>query len=159
MDLPPWLLEGATKAALKQGHIFEEMARLVLYEYVEKHAPETLSAAFENIPNIVRLANSIIVSSIQKGASEIRLIPGAGEFSVVIQVDGDFEELFRLGDHVRPQLFDRFITMASNGVGVRQPGVGAGTPELIKVTSRGRSYDLVLEWTGRYENEMVLRFA
>jgi type II secretory ATPase GspE/PulE/Tfp pilus assembly ATPase PilB-like protein len=159
LNLPQCLIDAATTAAHRQGMTFEAMVSLVMYEYAEKHTPVTLSVTQEHIPFVVRLANSMMVSAVQKGASEIRLIPQISELIVVVQVDGNSEELTRYPSHIAPQLYDRLITMASHGIGIRQPMVGAGTPGLIPVTTQGHNYDVLLDWSGSYQRDIVLQIT
>ena len=152
--LPEWLREAATAAALKQGKSLDDMLRLAAYEYAERHAPEKL--ALQNIPGdeippLVRLANSVLRNAIDKQASEVHLLPNSTELYIYCVVEIADEPLFKVPNHLKPQLYDRFVTMASRETLI------PGKANSFEITTQGNAYRVRLNWNGDYRSEMLLQ--
>jgi hypothetical protein len=70
-----------------------------------------------DIPPYVKLGYSILVSAIENGADEVRLVPTGEEVAVWLQVDGHTQRLMTMPPYVLVPLYERFEKMAGKCLG------------------------------------------
>ena len=147
VSFPAWLIEAAQATAQQRGIYFEDMLRLTAYEYVEKHSPDRLSFS-EGVPAYVRVANALLADAIDKRATVVHLVSRGSNLCVIIQTDEERAiEMMSLPPQMKPHLYDRFVTMASDKSGMRNS---------IPISHHGEDHQILLSWSGDYGSEMVL---
>jgi type II secretory ATPase GspE/PulE/Tfp pilus assembly ATPase PilB-like protein len=91
-----------------------------------------------NNEHMVRIVHTMIQQAIERGASDIHVVPGRREGTVFFRVDGQLQEFMRPNGELLRPMIDRWKVMSDCSLTERNlPQDG-----LIRITYEGKEYDL-----------------
>ncbi|GAB4451817.1 MAG: hypothetical protein OHK0029_01690 [Armatimonadaceae bacterium] len=89
----------------------------------EKSTEPSASDEDDSAP-IVRMVNAILVSTIESGASELRIEPDRRSVRIRIKIDGIWHEMMAFPKHIQTPILNRFQVMANQNPYRFHPQVG-----------------------------------